>query len=140
MFDVISSKDASPIWGIFLCIPVSDDDAAALYLNGIKTLVANGLSTFFIKGKPAFSTGPRSLTRNPADCTILDSWVFNNFILGHEFFPKLCGKLVSSLESPITFDERFKVSSATFLIPDFDLLSCELGNFTFKLLYSVTVY
>ena len=52
---------------------MSDDDAAALYLNGIKTLVANGLSTFFIKGKPAFSAGPRSLIRNPADCTILDS-------------------------------------------------------------------
>ena len=117
MFAVISSKEASPIWGIFLCIPVSDDDAAALYLNGIKTLVANGLSTFFIKGKPAFSAGPRSLTRNPADCTILDSWVFNNFILGNELFAKglwnlsisdnLYEKLVSSLESPITFDDSF---------------------------------
>ena len=62
---MISSKDASPIWGILLCIPVSDDDAAALYLNGIKTLVANGLSTFFIKGNLVLSNGSESPIRTP---------------------------------------------------------------------------
>ena len=46
---------------------------------------------------------------------------------------KLCGKLVSSLESPIAFDERFKVTSVPFFIPDFNLLSCELDYFTFIL-------
>ena len=33
----------------------------------------------------------------------------------------LCGKLVSSFQ--IKFDERFKVTSALFFIPDFRLLS-----------------
>ena len=37
----------------------------------------------------------------------------------------LCGKLFSSLESPTTIDESFKVTSVSFFIPDFNLLSCE---------------
>ena len=41
-------------------------------------------------------------------------------------------KLVSSLEFPIKFDERFKVTSALFFIEDFNLLSCKLDNFNFK--------
>ena len=70
---------------------------------------------------------------------------FDNFILAEELFAKalqilktsvlvnnnLCGKLFSSLESPATFDESFKVASAPFFIPDFNLLSCKLDNFTF---------
>ena len=35
----------------------------------------------------------------------------------------LCGKQVSSLECPILFDERFKVTSVPFFIADFNLLS-----------------
>ena len=35
------------------------------------TLLPNGLSTLFIKGKPAFSNGPRSPPRNPLNSTIL---------------------------------------------------------------------
>ena len=31
------------------------------------------LSTFFINGKSAFSNSPRILSRNPSDCTSLDS-------------------------------------------------------------------
>ena len=74
---------------------------------------------------------------------------FENFILAEELFVKvlqsfetcalvntnLWGKLFSSLESPRTFDESFKVTSVPFFIPDFNLLSCELDNFTFKVLY-----
>ena len=41
----------------------------------------------------------------------------------------VCGKLVSSLESPTTFDERFKVTSVPFCIHDFNSLSCKLNNF-----------
>ena len=41
----------------------------------------------------------------------------------------------SLLELPTTFDEIFKVFSVPFFIPDFKLLSYELDNFTFKLLY-----
>ena len=49
----------------------------------------------------------------------------------------LCGKLFSSLESPITFDEIFKITSVPFFIPNFNLLSYKLDNFTFKVLYWV---
>ena len=58
---------------IFLCIPASAADAAAINPNVIKTLLANGVITFFINGNPVFSNGPRSLPRNPLDCTIIDN-------------------------------------------------------------------
>ena len=56
----------------FLCIPASAADAAAVKPNGVKTLLASGLITFFINGNPAFSNGPRSQPRNTPDCIILD--------------------------------------------------------------------
>ena len=76
---------------------------------------------------------------------MLCNWVFDNFILTDEPFAKsfnknLCGKLFSSLESPITFEEIFKVTSVPFFIPDFNLLSYKLDNFTFKVLDSVILY
>ena len=43
-------------------------------------LLANGLITFFINGRPVFNNGPSSLSRNPPDCLILDIWVFDNLI------------------------------------------------------------
>ena len=46
----------------------------------------------------------------------------------------LCGKLVSSLEIPTTFNERIWVTSAPFFIHNFSLQSCERDNFTFKVL------
>ena len=46
-------------------------NAPAVNSNGIKTLLANGLSTFFIKDKPGFSNGPKSLPKNPLECPIL---------------------------------------------------------------------
>ena len=49
--------------------------AAAVNPNGIKTLSANRLSTFPIKGNLVFSNGPK----NPADSTTLCNWV-SNFI------------------------------------------------------------
>ena len=33
------------------------------------------------------------------------------------------------------FDVSFKFTSVPFFIPDFNLLNCELHNFTFKALY-----
>ena len=42
-------------------------DGAAVNPNGIKTVLANSLSTFFIEGKPVFSNGNKSLLKNPAD-------------------------------------------------------------------------
>ena len=109
---------------------------------------------FPINSNPVFSNGPKSLPRNPADSHILCNWVFDNFVLAEELFSKvlrsletsllvtnnLCEKLFSSLESPKTFDESFKVTSLLFFVPYFNLLSCELENFTFKMLYSVSLY
>ena len=50
------------------------------------------------------------------------------------------GKLVSSLKFSVNFDERFKVTSVPFFIPDFNLLSCEFDNFIFNVLYWVILY
>ena len=61
-------------------------DAAVVNFNSFKTLLANGLSTFFINGKPILNNAPKSLPKNPPDCTTLCNWVFNNFILADELF------------------------------------------------------
>ena len=80
--------------------------------------------------------------------------IFDNFLLAREPFTKdlwslescilvnynSCGKLVSSLESPIKFDESFKVTLVLLFIPDFNLLRSELDNFTYKMLYWVILY
>ena len=55
---------------IALCIFVSAADATVVNPRGIKTLLAEVLITFFIKGIPIFNNRPR---RNPPDCTILDN-------------------------------------------------------------------
>ena len=71
-----------PDTNIFLLI------AAAVNSNGIKTLLATGLSTFFIKFDPVLSNGFKSLPKNPPDCPILCSWVFDKLILADEPFAK----------------------------------------------------
>ena len=48
-------------------------DAAAVNPKGTKTLLANGFITFFIRGNPVFSNGPKSLPRNPPDYIIFDN-------------------------------------------------------------------
>ena len=52
----------------------------------------------------------------------------------------LCRKLVPTLALPITFDQRFKVTSAPMYIPYSSLLSCELDNFMSKVSYCVILY
>ena len=69
-FDIISVVVPGP--KIFLCIPASAANAAAVNPNGNKRLLANGLITFFINGSPAYD-GQTSLLRNPAHCIILDN-------------------------------------------------------------------
>ena len=127
--------------------------AAAVNPNGIKTLWANYLSTFFIKGNPVFSNGSKSLPGNPPDWLILCNWVFGNFILAEELFAKalwnfetwvfvnnnLCGKLFLSSESPKTFDESFKVTSVQLVIPDFNSLSYELDKCFIDSFYIYTI-
>ena len=53
----------------FLWIPVS----AAVNSNGIRTLLVNCVSTFFINGKPTFSNDPRKLPQKPPHecCSLL---------------------------------------------------------------------
>ena len=70
-FDILSAFVSD--LEIFLCIPASAADAATVNHNGIKTLLANGVITFFINGNLVFSNGPRSLPRNPPNCTIPDN-------------------------------------------------------------------
>ena len=50
LFDIISVVFPDP--NIFLCIPASAADAAAVNPKGIKTLLVNGLIRFFINGNP----------------------------------------------------------------------------------------
>ena len=114
-FEVINAVIPDP--KCFYGIATSVADAAAGNPNVTRTLLANGLNTFLVKAEPVFSNGPRGLTKNPADCSFSDSWVFDIVILADELFAKasrsletcvlsnnnLCEKLVSSLELPITF-------------------------------------
>ena len=85
-------RDANSKWrpdlNIFLWIAASVADAFAVNPNGIKTLLANDLSTFLIKGNPVFSNGPKSLPKNPPDSPILCNWVFDSSILTDELFAK----------------------------------------------------
>ena len=71
-FDIISVV-IFPDPNIFSCIPASADDVAAVNPKGIKTLLANDLITFDIKGNPAFSHGSSNLPKYPPDCIILDN-------------------------------------------------------------------
>ena len=66
-------NDNHQILRFFLFIPAFPADAAAVNLKGLKTLSANSLITFFIEDHPVFSNKPRSLPRNPPNCTILDN-------------------------------------------------------------------
>ena len=56
LFD-ITSVVLLPDSNIFLCIPASAADAAAVSPKGINTLLANGVITLFIDGNSAFNKG-----------------------------------------------------------------------------------
>ena len=88
------------------------------------------------------------MPKTPPDCMMLDSCVVENIILAIEPFVKslrmfetcvlvnnnFYRKLISSLELQIKIDEWFKVTSVPFFISDLTLCSCELDNFSFKML------
>ena len=110
-------------------IAASVADTAAVIPNGIKTLLADGLRTYPIKGNQVFSNCPEGPPKNPPDCPILCNWVFDNLVLPEKLFAEalksfetfalinnLCGNLFSSLESPKTFDEISKVTLVPFLL------------------------
>ena len=62
------SEGHVPDPNFFLWIAASVAYAAAVNPNGIKMLLANGLSTFPIKGNPVCSNGSKSLPNNPPAC------------------------------------------------------------------------
>ena len=72
-FEIISavccanSERRVPNPKIFLWIPAPAAYAATVNHNGMKTLLANFLSGFFIKGKEFLCNRPRSLSRNLLD-------------------------------------------------------------------------
>ena len=72
-------KAVFPERNIFLCIPASAADAVAVNPKGIKTLLANGLITFFINDNPVFNNGPSNLLKNPPDWIILEILSFRKF-------------------------------------------------------------
>ena len=140
---MLSSKNPEFLW-----IPKSAAEPATVNPRGTKVFLADGLSTFFINGKPTSSDGRKSLPRNYSDCIILDDGVFNNFMLADKLLAKvlrwfeaclsvsnnLWKKLVSSMELPIIFNDSCRVTSVAFYNTDFNLSSYELHKFTFALL------
>ena len=62
-FEIINV--VNPDSNTFLRQAASVANAAAVNPNGIKTLLANGLSTFPIKDNPIFSNGTKSLPKTP---------------------------------------------------------------------------
>ena len=86
LFEIINL--VIPDTNIFFWIAAPVADAAAVNPNSIKTLLANGLHTSFIIGKPVFSNGPKSLSKNSLDCPVSYSLVFDYFILADEPFAK----------------------------------------------------
>ena len=59
-----------------------------------------------IKGKPVFNNNLRSLPRNFPIYTILDSWVFDSFILGDEPFAKVLWRLETYVSVVIIYAEN----------------------------------
>ena len=74
-----------PDLSIVLWIAASVAYAAVVNPNGIKTLLANGFNTFFIKDSLGFSKSPKNI---PPNCNSLCNSVFENFILADETFAK----------------------------------------------------
>ena len=66
LFTWLSLNDACQIQ-----IAASVADADAVNPNGIKTLLANPLSSFPIKDNPVFSNGTKCQPKNPHDCLVL---------------------------------------------------------------------
>ena len=139
-----------PAPNIFLCIPASAADAVAVNPNGIKTFLTNGLVTFFVKGNLVFSNGTESLPKNPPDW-IWDNSVFDNLISVDKLFTKALRRLANCLLVSNNSCGKFYhqdyqsylmiiSTSVLFFIADFNLLSCQFDNFTFKLLYWGILY
>ena len=121
-FEIINVFVLDP--NISLWIAASVADAAAVNPDGIKTLVANGLSTFPIKDSSVLNS-----YLNINLILIFYAKFFDKFLLAEELFARalrsigtfvlvnnnLCRKLIWSLESPTTFNEFSKLLQYYFL-------------------------
>ena len=72
LFDIISVV-LLPHPNIFLCIPASAADAAAVSSKETNTLLGNGVIALFINGNPLFNKGPSNLPKTPPKCIIFDN-------------------------------------------------------------------
>ena len=103
---------------------------AAVNPNGIKTILPNGIFTFFIEDKLVLSNCAKRLPKNPPHCPILCNWGLDDTIFFDELFANvlrmsqtcvlvndnLWGELFSSLGSPATFVENLLQYHFLFLI------------------------
>ena len=123
------------IQGFFLLIAASVADAAA-----VKASIPRGLIIDFNKGNPDFNNAVKNLKNPPFNINLISVYVWlakalRRFATCLLVKNNLCGKLVSSSELQIIFDDNLKITSVSLFIADFNLLSCEFDNFTFKLSY-----
>ena len=100
-FEIINV--VTPDLKIFLYSLTSSADFDVFNPNVIKTLLANGLSTFSIKEKALVSNDPRGLSRNFLKCTILDRWVLDNFIMVY----KSLAKVLQGFETCVSINNKF---------------------------------
>ena len=64
-------------------------DTVAVNCNGIKKLLANGVSRIFINNNLVCGNGTRLLPRDTPDCAILDIQFFDDFVLADELIAKV---------------------------------------------------
>ena len=70
-------------------------------------LLANGLTTFPIKGNPFFRNDPKSLPKNLSDFPILYNWIFGNFTYADEPFGKALRSFKTSVLLVMTYVENY---------------------------------
>lgn len=91
------TNDVDPDSWILFSVAAFVPDVYFVNSNGIRTMLANISSTFFIKGNLVSNDGLRSLPRNSPDCTILESSNFDNCILADGLFEKSLGSFQTCL-------------------------------------------
>ena len=118
----------SPNREFLLWIPVSAADATAVNPSGIKTFLDNVLSTFKVTELSLVDQEVYQfilLILFFMDADSFDNFIFENYFINYyklfswslQSFESclsvnnhLCGRLVSTLESPIIFDDSFRVT------------------------------
>ena len=112
LFTVLSRKDASLIQEFFM-YPLVCPNPPAVNSNGIKTLLANSLTTFFIKENPVFNNGLKIYLQIPPDSTILTAefLIILYYLLNYlqKFYKSL--KLIISLLDKVVTCDRLKLTN-----------------------------